>query len=105
MVSVGLASSPVSPFHARLTTWAATSCFLNLREFSHHWPVRAIIPTSIWAYMGAALGSSLWLLNSAARMCSTWLAMSLIRLAKDPVACPAGLSRTRMRKPSVEVST
>jgi hypothetical protein len=76
-----------------------------LRELSHHCPVSAIIPTSICAYIGAALGSSLWLLNSAARMCSTWLAMSLIRLAKEPVAWPAGLSRTRIRNPSVDVST
>ena len=36
VVRVGFASRPVRPFHARLTTCAATSCFLNLRELSHH---------------------------------------------------------------------
>ena len=36
VVRVGLDSRPVRPFQARLTTCAATSCFLNLREFSHH---------------------------------------------------------------------
>ena len=49
LLSRGLASSPLRPFHARLTRWAATSAFLNLRESSHHCPVRATMPTSIWA--------------------------------------------------------
>ena len=46
---VGLASRPDRPFHARLTRCAATSSFLNLRASSHHWPVSATMPTSIWA--------------------------------------------------------
>ena len=35
----GLRSRPDSPFHARFTRCAATSCFFGLRASSHHWPV------------------------------------------------------------------
>ena len=62
------------------------------------------MPTSIWAYIGANFGSKPRSLNWLTMMCSTWLAASLIRLAKVPVDCATGESRTRMRKPSVEVS-
>ena len=42
--------------------------------------------------------------NCPARMCSTWVVASLIRLAKLPVDCATGESRTRILNPSVEVS-
>ena len=55
--SLPLASSWDRPFQARLIRWAATSSSLGLRASSHHWPVNATMPTSIWAYIGASLGS------------------------------------------------
>lgn len=48
-ISRGFASSPSSPCHARFTRWAATSAFFGLRTLSHHWPVRATMPTRAWA--------------------------------------------------------
>ena len=48
-----------SPFHARLTRWATTSSFFGLRASSHHWPVSAVMPTSICEYIGASFGSNL----------------------------------------------
>ena len=45
----GFASRPRRPFHDRLTRCAATSAFLNRRWSTHHWPVSAIIPTSMCA--------------------------------------------------------
>src|SRR5215831_12488526 len=54
---VGAFSSCDSPFQARLIRWAATTSTLGLRASSHHCPVTATIPTSIWAYIGASFGS------------------------------------------------
>ncbi len=99
--SRGLASRPRRPFQPRFTRCAATSSRRGLRTSSHHWPVRATMPTSIWAYMPASFGLSLRALNSRTRMYSTWLAMSLSRLEKVPVLVATGESRTRIRKPSV----
>ena len=99
-MSSGLGSSPDSPFQDRLTKWAATSAFFGRLASSHHWPVKATIPTSICEYMGANFGSKPRALNSEPRMCSTWVAMSLIRLANVPVDVPTPESRTRIRKPS-----
>jgi hypothetical protein len=49
LMRAGFFSRPARPFQARLTRWAATSAFFILRESSHHWPVSATMPTSIWA--------------------------------------------------------
>ena len=46
-----------SPFQARFTRCAATSSSFGLRASSHHWPVKATMPTSICAYTGASFGS------------------------------------------------
>ena len=54
---VGLGSSWASPFQARFTRCAATSSSLGFRASSHHWPVKATMPTSICAYIGASFGS------------------------------------------------
>jgi hypothetical protein len=62
------------------------------------------MPTSIWAYIGAAFGSKPRFLNSAARMCSTRVATSPMIETNDPVEEPIGLSRTRIRKPSEDCS-
>ncbi len=45
----GFCSRPSRPCQARFTRWAATSAFLGLRTSSHHWPVRATMPTRAWA--------------------------------------------------------
>ena len=99
--SWGLASRPRRPFQPRFTRCAATSSRRGLRTSSHHWPVRATMPTSIWAYMPASFGLSLRALNSRTRMYSTWLAMSLSNEENVPVLVATGESRTRIRKPSV----
>ncbi len=77
----------------------------GFRTSSHHWPVSATMPTSICAYIGANCGSKPRWRNWLTMMCSTWLAASLISDAKVPVDWATGESRTRMRKPSVDVST
>jgi hypothetical protein len=64
------------------------------------------MPTSIWAYIGAALGSSLRRdLNCAARMCLDLGGDVADQAGEGARRLPGGLSRTRMRKPSVESST
>ena len=54
---LGERSSWDSPFQARLIRWAATTSTFGLRASSHHCPVTATMPTSIWAYIGASFGS------------------------------------------------
>ena len=58
------------------------------------------MPTSAWEYTAAYLVLMSWLSNSRAKRCSTCAAMSTIKLAKEPLDCETGESRTRMRKPS-----
>ena len=96
---------PDSPFQARFTTCAATSAFAGRWAPSHHCPVSATMPTSICAYIGAVRGSRPRRENSSLSRCSTAVATSPISDANVPVAWATGESRTRMRNPSVEVST
>ena len=92
------------PFQARLTTCVATTRLAGLRVSSHHWPTVPTMPTSIWAYIGAVVGSRPRALNSSARMPSTRDATSPMIDLKLVPAVPMGESRTRIRKPSGEVS-
>ena len=98
--SLGSASSPARPFQARLTRCAATSGFFGLRESSHHWPVSATMPTSIWAYIGAVFGSRPALLELGGEQVLDLGGDVADQAGERPVACATGESRTRIRNPS-----
>lgn len=73
-------SRPERPFQARsMRSWATCST-RGLRASSHHWPVKATMPTIIWEYIGASFGSRPRDRRKSAMMYSTWTAISLRRV-------------------------
>src|ERR1700761_9629220 len=80
----GSASRWVSPFHTRLTRWAATTSFLGSRVSSHHCAVIDTDPTSAWAYSGARSESRPRRAKSPAKIELTWLTASFSRLEYVP---------------------